>query len=55
MDLKELGLNIYDRDVSSDIYSLEKSTEFYVTNDTLYIIYAYGNSNLTSEMDLIIF
>lgn len=55
VDLKELGLTIYDRDPSSDIYELENSTEFYVTGDTLYIIYAYGNANLTSETDLIIF
>lgn len=54
-DLKELGYNIYERDLSSDMYEIEKSTEYYITNDTLYIIYAYGNSNLTSEMDLIIF
>lgn len=55
VDLKELGLTIYDRDPSSDIYELENSTEFYVTGDTLYIIYAYGNANRTSETDLIIF
>lgn len=52
--LKELGYEIYNRDVSSDMYSIEKTTEFYITNDTLYIIYAYGNNALTSEKDLII-
>lgn len=52
--LKKLGYNIYNRDVSSDIYTLEKSTEFYLTNNTLYIIYAYGNNASTSEMDLIV-
>ena len=42
-DLKSLGYNIYSRDVNSDIYSIEKSTEFYFADDVLYIIYAYGN------------
>ena len=53
-DLKQLGYNIYNRDSTSDIYSIENSKQFYVTNDTLYIIYPYGNESFTSEMDLII-
>lgn len=53
-DLKSLGYNIYSRDINSDIYSIEKSTEFYFTGNTLYIIYAYGNQTATSEMDIII-
>lgn len=53
-DLKSLGYNIYTRDVNSDIYSIEKTTEFYLTKDTIYIIYAYGNQTNTSEMDIII-
>ncbi len=53
-DLKNLGYNIYTRDTSSDMYDLENASEFYVTEDTLYIIYAYGNQTSTSEMDLVI-
>lgn len=53
-DLKSLGYNIYSRDINSDIYSLENSTEFYLTSNALYIIYAYGNATNTSEMDIII-
>jgi len=53
-DLKKLGYNIYNRDTSSDIYEIENSTEFYLTNHTLYIIYAYGNQTSTSEMDLVV-
>ena len=53
-DLKKLGYNIYSRDTSSDIYTIEKSTEFYVTDKVIYIIYAYGNETNTSEMDLVI-
>ena len=53
-DLQSLGYNIYSRNVDSDIYSLENSTEFYLTPEALYIIYAYGNETNTSEMDLVI-
>lgn len=53
-DLKNLGYNIYTRDTSSNMYDLENASEFYVTEDTLYIIYAYGNQTSTSEMDLVI-
>ena len=53
-DLKQLGYKIYSRDVKNDIYKIENTTEFYITNDVLYIIYAYGNESETSEMDLII-
>lgn len=53
-DLKKLGYNIYSRDVTNDMYKIEKTQEFYLTNNILYIIYAYGNKTLTSEMDLII-
>ena len=53
-DLKNLGYNIYTRDTSSNMYDIENASEFYVTEDTLYIIYAYGNQTSTSEMDLVI-
>ena len=54
-DLKKLGYTIYNRDLTRDIYTIEKSTEFYLTDEALYIIYAYGNESDTSEMDLVIF
>lgn len=53
-DLKNLGYNIYSRDVMSDMYNIENSKEFYMTDNTLYIIYPYGNETFTSEMDLIV-
>lgn len=53
-DLKNLGYNIYNRDTSSSMYKLENASEFYATEDTLYIVYAYGNQTSTSEMDLVI-
>ena len=53
-DLASMGYNIYERDVNSDIYKIENSTEFYLTPNALYIIYAYGNETDTSEMDMVI-
>ncbi len=53
-DLRQLGYNIYNRDVKRDIYKIENTTEFYIKNNALYIIYAYGNETSTSEMDIIV-
>ena len=53
-DLKELGYEIYNRDISRDIYKIENTTEFYLNKNALYIIYPYGNETNTSETDLII-
>ena len=54
-DLRELGYNIYPRDYTSDIYSINNATEYFLGKDNaLYIIYAYGNLNHTSEMDIVV-
>ena len=53
--LKSLGYNIYSRDANNDRYKVENSDIFYITKDILYVIYPYGNEELTCEMDLIIF
>lgn len=53
-DLEQLGYSIYSRDITRDIYKIENTTEFYIKEDVLYIIYPYGNESNTSEMDLII-
>lgn len=53
-DLEQLGYNIYNRNVESDIYKVENTEEFYVTNNIIYIIYPYGNNSNTSEMDIVI-
>lgn len=55
-ELKKLGYNIFERDYKSDIYKIENTTEFFIGPDGfLYLIYAYGNDNYTSELDLVIF
>ena len=53
-NLKQLGYNIFNRDIESDIYKIENVKDFYYVGDTIYIIYAYGNDSYTTEMDLII-
>ena len=55
-ELKKLGYNIFERNYTSDIYKSENTTEFFIGKDGfLYLIYAYGNENYTSELDLVIF
>lgn len=53
-ELKQLGYNVFTRDIKSEIYKLENIKEFFVYDNNIYIIFAYGNENLTSEMDLVI-
>lgn len=54
-ELENLGYSVYPRDYTSDLYSINNVTEFFIgENDALYIIFAYGNQNLTSEMDIVI-
>ena len=53
-DLKELGYNVFTRDTKSDMYKIKNATEFFVHNNNLYIIYAYGNDKLTSERDIVV-
>lgn len=52
----EQGYNVYVRDEQSKIYKIENTQNFFLgQNNYLYLIYAYGNNNYTSEMDLIIY
>lgn len=47
---------LYERDLKSDIYNIEKTQNFFLTQDGyIYIVYAYGNNDYTNEMDIIIF
>ena len=52
--LTQSGYSVYVRDLNSDVYKLENITNFFLDNDEkLYIIFAYGNQNLTSELDIV--
>lgn len=54
-ELGKLGYNIFSRDSKSNIYKIDNTTEFFMHNGYLYLIYAYGNQSATSEMDIVIF
>ena len=52
--LKAAGYNVFERNVNNELYKIENSNTFYIDNNgNLNIIYAYGNDNVTSEMDII--
>ena len=53
-DLKSLGYTIFERNPDDERYKVKNSKEFFLLNGKIYVIYAYGNDNLTSEMDLVI-
>lgn len=47
---------IYKRDIEDKMYKVENTENFFIgKNGYLYIIYAYGNNNYTSEKDIVIF
>lgn len=54
--ISEQGYNVYNRDEQSEIYKIDNTPNFFIgKNNYLYLVYAYGNSNYTSEIDLVIF
>lgn len=53
-DLIELGYNVFSRDINSEIYKIYNIKEYFVYNNNIYIIFAYGNNQMTGEMDLVI-
>lgn len=47
---------LYERDLNSEIYKIENTQSFFLTQDGyVYLVYAYGNNDYTNEMDIIIF
>lgn len=54
--LLDLGYSLYQRDYTSEVYDIKNSEQFlYGEDGRIYVIYAYGNEDFTSEMDLVIF
>lgn len=46
----------YTRDLESDIYKIENTKQYFITDaGKLYIIYPYGNDEYTNEIDIVIF
>lgn len=51
----ELGYKKYLRNPKDDMYKLENTKVYFIgENKALYIIYPYGNTNYTSELDLLV-
>ena len=52
--MAQSGYNVYQRNPEDEMYKLENIQNFMEgPNGELYIIFAYGNNNYTSEMDVI--
>ena len=52
--LAQTGQVVYKRDINNAMYTTDNANYFFVGEDgKIYIIYPYGNSNFTSEMDII--
>ncbi len=46
----------YTRDLNDNMYKIENTTEYFLTNEgNVYILYPYGNKEYTNELDIIIF
>lgn len=47
---------MYERDLKSDIYKVENTENYFLTQDGyVYIVYSYGNNEYTNVVDVIIF
>ena len=54
--LTSSGYTVYERNLNDEIYTVGNISTFFFGEDSkLYIIFAYGNRNFTSEMDVIEF
>lgn len=54
-NLASLGYKVYERDLNNSMYKIENSNNYFLgPKEAIYIIYAYGNSNLTSERDIVV-
>jgi hypothetical protein len=50
------GYNVFTRNENDEIYKIGNTPNFFLgKNNYLYLVYAYGNDNYTSELDLVIF
>ena len=55
-DLNNVGFSMYTRNPDDKMYKLENTTNYFLGKDNyVYIIYAYGNYNYTSEKDIVLF
>lgn len=53
-NLSSLGYEVYKRNMKDDMYKIENSNNYFLgPNGSIYIIYAYGNNNFTTECDVV--
>ena len=54
--LVQSGYTVYNRNLSDSMYQISNISTFFLgKNEELYIIFAYGNQNFTSEMDIVLY
>lgn len=54
--LVQSGYTVYNRDLSKEMYKIRNVSNYFLgTNGELYVIFAYGNNNFTSEMDIVFY
>jgi len=54
--LVQSGYTVYNRNLSDSMYQISNISTFFLgKNEELYIIFAYGNKNFTSEMDVVLY
>lgn len=53
-NLKALGYRVFERNPDDSRYKVENTKQFFIEDSKIYLIYAYGNDNLTTEMDLVV-
>lgn len=54
--LVQSGYTVYNRNLNNDMYKLANLSNYFLgPNGELYIIFAYGNQNYTSEMDIVLY
>ena len=54
--LVQSGYTVYNRNLSDSMYQISNISTFFLgKNEELYIIFAYGNQNFNSEMDVVLY
>ncbi len=54
--LVQSGYTVYNRNLSDSMYQISNISTFFLgKNEELYILFAYGNQNFTSEMDVVLY
>ncbi len=53
-NLTSLGYETFKRNINDEMYKIENSNNYFLgPNRSIYIIYAYGNENPTTESDIV--